>query len=137
MISCIILIYYNDQPAYWCKLKNPFFAKCWVNFLLFLPLFSFFAQKTLKRHILTAFWSAQYPNGGQKIQHITLTLFRQTKSFQVRLTMKLVNTHQQKYEIWKVHILKHYSRYSEDHNNRHPKTGNIPKQNFYQFVFLS
>ena len=29
---------------------------------------SFFAQKTLLKHISTSIWSAQYPNAGQNIQ---------------------------------------------------------------------
>ena len=39
-----------------------------TNFLLFLSFFSFFAQKMLKKHILTSVWSGQHQNAGWNIQ---------------------------------------------------------------------
>ena len=47
------------------------FAKFGLNFIAHSSLFRFFAQKNIKKHILTSVWSA---NAGQNIQH-SVTLF--------------------------------------------------------------
>ena len=48
--------------------KTHFLIKFATNFLLFLSFFSFFAQKMLKKHILTSVWSGQHQNAGWNIQ---------------------------------------------------------------------
>ena len=48
--------------------KTHFLLKFATNFLLFLSFFSFFAQKMLKKHILTSVWSGQHQNAGWNIQ---------------------------------------------------------------------
>ena len=48
--------------------KKLFFAKICCKFLAF---FRFFAAKTLKMVILTSVWSAQHPNAGRNMQHLT------------------------------------------------------------------
>ena len=60
----------NPGPAFWCKLKNPFFAKLSINFLALSSFFSCLAQKMLKKHISTSIWSVQHPNAVQNTQHL-------------------------------------------------------------------
>ena len=71
---CIFCIFcqnsqYNRRPAFWCKIKNTFFAKFYTEFVTFLAFFSFLTQKMLKMTILTSVRGAQHLNAGEIMQH--------------------------------------------------------------------
>ena len=61
----------STRSAFWCNLKNFFFAKFCRKFLAFFS--GFFAIKNIKNAYTPGFGVRSTPNAGQNIQQLILT----------------------------------------------------------------